>query len=71
MTTHLSGMDLMMPGMDGATATEIIRKKYPGIQVVALTTFDEKDSVDNSLRAGAISTGKVKTTIAPMGVLKD
>jgi NarL family two-component system response regulator LiaR len=48
-------MDLMMPGMGGVTATEIIRKKYPGIQVVALTTFDDKDLVQNALRAGATS----------------
>jgi NarL family two-component system response regulator LiaR len=48
-------MDLMMPGIGGVTATEIIRKKYPGIRVVALTTFDDKELVQKALRAGAIS----------------
>jgi NarL family two-component system response regulator LiaR len=48
-------MDLMMPGMDGVTATRIIHQKYPGIQVVALTTFDDKELVQKALRAGAIS----------------
>jgi NarL family two-component system response regulator LiaR len=47
-------MDLMMPGMDGATATQTIRERYPQVQVVALTSFQEEDLVQNALRAGAI-----------------
>jgi NarL family two-component system response regulator LiaR len=47
-------MDMMMPGMDGATATEAIRERYPQVQVVALTSFQEEDLVQNALRAGAI-----------------
>ena len=38
-------MDLVMPGMDGATATGLIREKCPDIQVIALTSFKEKDLV--------------------------
>src|SRR4051794_34940280 len=30
-------MDLLMPDMDGATASQIIRQKYPNIQIIALT----------------------------------
>lgn len=48
-------MDLMMPGMDGVSATQVIRKKYPNVQVVALTTFDDKELVQDALRAGAVS----------------
>ena len=48
-------MDLVMPGMDGATATKGIRKSYPQVQVVALTSFQEEDLVQNALQAGAIS----------------
>ncbi len=48
-------MDLMMPVMDGVSATKAIRKKDPAIQVVALTTFDDKEMVQEALRAGAIS----------------
>lgn len=37
-------MDLVMPGMDGATATGQIREKCPDIQVIALTSFKERNS---------------------------
>ena len=47
-------MDLVMPGMNGATATRIIRERWPHIQVVALTSFKEKDLVQGVLEAGAI-----------------
>jgi NarL family two-component system response regulator LiaR len=47
-------MDLMMPGMDGATATRLIRQQYPNVQVVALTSFKEQELVQNALQAGAI-----------------
>ena len=47
-------MDLVMPGMDGATATRLIREKYPEIQVIVLTSFKEQDLVKGALRAGAI-----------------
>ena len=47
-------MDLMMPGMDGATATGLIREKYPHIQVIALTSYKEKELVEGALQAGAI-----------------
>jgi NarL family two-component system response regulator LiaR len=48
-------MDLVMPGMDGATATSIILEKCPDIQVIALTSFKEQDLVEGALKAGAIS----------------
>ena len=48
-------MDLVMPGIDGATATRKICEQHPGIQVVALTSFREDDLVQNALEAGAIS----------------
>lgn len=47
-------MDLVMPGMDGATATRLIREQHPGVQVIALTSFKEHDLVQSALRAGAI-----------------
>jgi len=47
-------MDLVMPGMDGATATQAIRENCPETQVIALTSFKEDDLVQRTLRAGAI-----------------
>jgi NarL family two-component system response regulator LiaR len=40
--------------MDGATATRRIREQCPDIQVIALTSFKEKELVEGALQAGAI-----------------
>jgi two-component system, NarL family, response regulator LiaR len=47
-------MDLMMPGMDGVTATRLIREQNPSVQVIALTSFQEDEMVQNAMKAGAI-----------------
>lgn len=47
-------MDLVMPVMDGVAATQEIRKRWPAIQVIALTSFQEGDLVQKALQAGAI-----------------
>jgi NarL family two-component system response regulator LiaR len=48
-------MDLVMPEMDGVTATRIIRERWPQVQVIALTSFQEQELVQDALQAGAIS----------------
>jgi two-component system, NarL family, response regulator LiaR len=48
-------MDLIMPEMDGPSATRAIRARWPHIQVVALTSFQEKELVREALEAGAIA----------------
>jgi NarL family two-component system response regulator LiaR len=47
-------MDLVMPGMDGVSATRAIRQKFPQVQVLALTSFKEGDLIQKALEAGAI-----------------
>ncbi|MEU5082642.1 MULTISPECIES: response regulator transcription factor [Streptomyces] len=46
-------MDLRMPRCDGVEATRRIRARYPGTQVVVLTTFSDDESLFPALRAGA------------------
>jgi NarL family two-component system response regulator LiaR len=47
-------MDLVMPEMDGTTATRLIRERWPQVQVIALTSFQEQELVREVLQAGAI-----------------
>ena len=47
-------MDLMMPEMDGITAIGELRKKWPEIEVIALTSVLEDASVISAVRNGAI-----------------
>ena len=48
-------MDLMMPVMDGVSATAVIHKNWPQINIIALTSFKEKEMVEGALKAGAMS----------------
>jgi len=47
-------MDLVMPGTDGIAATRAIRERHPGLQVIALTSFQEQDRIQAALDAGAL-----------------
>lgn len=47
-------MDIVMPNMDGPTATARIRESWPQVQVLALTSFVEEDLVQRAIGAGAI-----------------
>ncbi len=48
-------MDLIMPELGGVAATRAIHKSWPNIQVIALTSFQERDLVQDALQAGALS----------------
>ncbi|MEE0859027.1 MAG: response regulator transcription factor [Acutalibacteraceae bacterium] len=46
-------MDMRMPVCDGATATKLIKEKYPNVKVLVLTTFDDAETVNEALASGA------------------
>lgn len=46
-------MDIQMPKMDGITATEIIKNKYPHIKIIMLTVLDDDDYIFKAIQAGA------------------
>ena len=46
-------MDLRMPRTDGVAATARIKRHWPEIQILVLTTFDDDELVFRSIEAGA------------------
>ena len=48
-------MDLIMPKMGGIEATGVLRERYPTVQIIALTSFQDKELVQEVMREGAIS----------------
>jgi NarL family two-component system response regulator LiaR len=46
-------MDLRMPGMGGAEATQALLRDHPEVKVIALTSFQEGTRVQQALQAGA------------------
>jgi NarL family two-component system response regulator LiaR len=47
-------MDMRMPGLDGIQTTQLVRERYPDIQVLALTSFEEEEMIREVMQAGAI-----------------
>jgi NarL family two-component system response regulator LiaR len=47
-------MDMVLPDMDGVTATRAIRQKSPSVKVVALSSYKDEALVLNVMQAGAI-----------------
>jgi len=46
-------MDIRMPNVDGIAATRLIKKAYPQVRIMMLTTFDDKPNIQQALAAGA------------------
>jgi NarL family two-component system response regulator LiaR len=47
-------MDLLMPGMGGVATIREMHNAYPQVQIIALTSFQEGNLVEEALQAGAI-----------------
>ena len=61
-------MDLMMPIVDGITATREIHQKYPKVKVIALTSFADQNMVQGALQAGAISYLQKNVSAKELGI---
>lgn len=46
-------LDIMMPIMNGISATEIIKRDYKGVFVILLTAFEDLKHIEQALSAGA------------------
>jgi NarL family two-component system response regulator LiaR len=48
-------MDLIMPGMDGVETTQVIKKRFPAVQVIILTSYHDDEHIFPAIRAGGLS----------------
>ncbi len=46
-------LDLVMPGIDGETALEVIHRRYPDTIVVVVSSLDDDQVIDKILKQGA------------------
>ncbi len=46
-------MDVKMPVCDGIEGTRLIKSKYQGIKILILTTYDDRENLDNAIINGA------------------
>jgi DNA-binding NarL/FixJ family response regulator len=46
-------LDLKMPGMDGMEATGVIRQRFPGVKILAITMYDDEKFIIHLMEKGA------------------
>lgn len=46
-------MDIQLPGINGIEATAIIKQKFPKVEIMMLTIFEDEDKIFSSIQAGA------------------
>lgn len=46
-------MDLVMPGKDGIETTAEIKRDYPDVKIIVLTTFEDDAKIDAAMAVGA------------------
>ena len=68
-------MDIRMPGTDGIAATRLIKSRFPHIRIMMLTTFDDKQNIQQALAAGAdgylLKTDKISNIAGKLRLLYD
>lgn len=57
-------LDIGLPGMSGIEGIPHIKKKYPMVNIVMLTTYEEEDKIFSALCAGACSYISKRTPLA-------
>jgi len=46
-------MDISMPGISGIDLCRLVKKKYPGIRILGLSTFNQRSFVEKMIESGA------------------
>jgi len=67
-TWHVVVMDIDLPGMNGIQCTRLVKERWPHVQVLMCTVFEDDEKIFSALKAGA--TGYVVKQ-APIGELLD
>lgn len=57
-------LDIGLPGMSGLQGIKLVKKQFPKVDIVMLTTFEEDDKIFNALCAGACSYISKRTSLA-------
>jgi DNA-binding NarL/FixJ family response regulator len=61
-------MDVGLPGMSGIEGTRVVKEMWPYVQIMAITMFEDTDTILKSIRAGAV--GYLVKSIAPPDLLQ-
>ncbi len=69
LSVHVVLMDIGLPGMDGIQAVGVIKERWPSIQIMMLTVYEDDERMFNSLKAGA--TGYVLKKTQPAKLLQN
>lgn len=56
-------LDIGLPGVSGIEGIEYIKKMYPDLDIIMLTTYDEEDMIIKALSSGACSYLSKKTPL--------